>query len=168
MCVVSLLARSSKTILTNPQGGAAASKTTGTDNVPGATRSGDIGGSTYNETLTMYLAHPDILTYTIHGRPWTYAAANFGPVHFVEYAETMRFESICGGKATYIDLITYTCSDDQTLAYNAWYMFHMGTFEGLSVMLGATVLAGDCPSAYPLSVNWPVAKIGSRRISIRC
>ncbi|KAJ6534593.1 hypothetical protein DFH09DRAFT_1325221 [Mycena vulgaris] len=43
--------------------------TTGTDNIPGATRSGIFDGSRFNETLTMYFAHPDVLTYTWHGQP---------------------------------------------------------------------------------------------------
>ncbi|KAJ7464583.1 hypothetical protein FB451DRAFT_1403253 [Mycena latifolia] len=88
-------------------GGVAVSKTTGTDNVPGATRGGTVGGGTVNETLTTYFVHPDALPYTYHGRPWTYSAPNQRPLHFAGYAETIRFESICGGKATYIDFISY-------------------------------------------------------------
>jgi hypothetical protein len=57
----------------------------------------------------------------------------------------MRFESICGGKATYIDIITHTCSNHQTLAYSGWYTFHESVFPGLAATLGATIMAGDCP-----------------------
>ncbi|KAJ7918669.1 hypothetical protein B0H13DRAFT_2435201 [Mycena leptocephala] len=119
--------------------------TTGIDNVPGATRAGVVGNSTFNETLTMYSMYPDALIYSYHGQPITYVLPNVPPAHFYGYAETMRFESICGGKATYIDLLSYMCSNDQVAAYNLWYLDHMSTFEGMAANLGATVLAGDCP-----------------------
>ncbi|KAJ6570534.1 hypothetical protein DFH09DRAFT_1313131 [Mycena vulgaris] len=47
-----------------------ASKMTGTDNVPGATCGGNSTGSWYTDTLAAYLAHPDVLEYTIHGDPF--------------------------------------------------------------------------------------------------
>ncbi|KAJ7509769.1 hypothetical protein B0H11DRAFT_1901158 [Mycena galericulata] len=126
-------------------GGVPANVTTGTVNVPGATRGGPYYGGTFNETLTMYLTHPDVLNYTIHGKPVTFLTPNRAPIHFDGYAETMRFESICGGRATYIDLITYICSEDQATAYDVWYTLHMVTFEGLAAKIGALVLPGDCP-----------------------
>ncbi|KAJ7464580.1 hypothetical protein FB451DRAFT_1370315 [Mycena latifolia] len=125
-------------------GGVSPSKTTGTDNVPGATRGGEVGGGAVNETLTMFLARPDALSYTFHGSPWTGTLSNGRPLHLALYAETKRFESICGGTATYIDFLTYLCSDDRTAAYNLWYTAHMKAVQGLAVTLGATVLAGDC------------------------
>ncbi|KAJ6570528.1 hypothetical protein DFH09DRAFT_1362658 [Mycena vulgaris] len=124
--------------------GAPATNTTGIDNVPGATRSGSFGGSTFHETLTMYFAGPDVLMSTVHGKPWINVAPNQTPLQFGDYVETIRFQSICGGKATYIDVISYLCSDDQTAAYNLTYTDHMVYFETLAANIGATVLAGDC------------------------
>ncbi|KAJ7117581.1 hypothetical protein C8R44DRAFT_791042 [Mycena epipterygia] len=123
------------------------SNTTGTDNVPGATRAGYFVGH-FNETLTAYLLRPDELSYTYHGRPYTFAAPNRRPIYFPRYAETLRFMSICGGRATFIDVNTYLCSDDQIAAHDVWYSTHMTTFKGLAVKVGATVLAGDCPRAW--------------------
>ncbi|KAJ7698974.1 hypothetical protein B0H17DRAFT_1129519 [Mycena rosella] len=122
-------------------GGAIVSSTTGTDKIPGATRSGNLGG-TFDETLTAYDTRPDALIFTYHGQ----YTLNQQPRNPMRYTETTRFESICGGKATYIDIITYVCSDDQIAAYNVWYTLHMSAFQGLAATLGATVLAGDCPS----------------------
>ncbi|KAJ7870519.1 hypothetical protein B0H13DRAFT_2061679, partial [Mycena leptocephala] len=124
-------------------------KTAGTDNVPGATRAGTFGGSPFNETLTMYLGRPDAMSYTIHGNlPLTIAQPKRRPLHVVSYAETKRFESICSGEATYIDLITYLCSDDQTAAYGLFYNVHMTTLQNLASTIGTTVLAGDCPANF--------------------
>ncbi|KAJ6456100.1 hypothetical protein C8R45DRAFT_943767 [Mycena sanguinolenta] len=70
--------------------------TTGTDNVPGATRSGTYGGSPYSDTLTMYTAHPDALVFSYRStEPITYPA-----LRIYAYAETTQFASICGGEAT--------------------------------------------------------------------
>ncbi|KAJ6549036.1 hypothetical protein DFH09DRAFT_1039512 [Mycena vulgaris] len=119
--------------------------TMGTDNVPGATRAGLFGGSPFNETLTMYLGRSDVMSYTIHGNfPLTILGPK-RPLHVASYAETKRFESICGGEATYIDLITYLCTDDQPAAYGFFYNVHMTTFQNLAARIGTTVLAGDCP-----------------------
>ncbi|KAJ6534595.1 hypothetical protein DFH09DRAFT_1180112 [Mycena vulgaris] len=134
--------------------GAAAPNNTGTDNVPGATRAGDFGGA-FNETLTAYSLHPDAFSFTLHGAPWTYTApapqaSNLkrpGPLHFAGYAETLRFESICDGRATYIDAITYLCADDKAAAYDLWYNLHLAVFPPLAARVGAKVLAGDCPGA---------------------
>ncbi|KAF7356291.1 hypothetical protein MVEN_00961000 [Mycena venus] len=123
---------------------------TGTNNVPGATRSGvvpvgDNPNNAFNDTLTMYSMHHDSLEYTYRGQPVKFVLPNQRPAHYYSYAETMRFQSICDGEASYIDLLSYLCADDQIAAYNLWYMLHMSTFEGLAASLGATVLAGDCP-----------------------
>ncbi|KAJ7245971.1 hypothetical protein C8J57DRAFT_1476237 [Mycena rebaudengoi] len=111
--------------------------TTGMDNVPGATRAGLFGGTPFNETLTTYDTRPDALLYTIHG-----ALRDF---NIVSSAETKRFQSICSGKATYIDVITYLCSDDQTAAYDLFYNIHTTAFQNLAAIIRTTVLAGDCP-----------------------
>ncbi|KAJ7800340.1 hypothetical protein B0H13DRAFT_2164827, partial [Mycena leptocephala] len=103
-------------------GDATINKTTGTDNVPGATRTGSFGGSPFNETLTMYQGRSD--------------APKQRPLHVVNYAETKRFESICSGKATYIDFITYLCTDDQAAAYGLFYNVHMTTLQNLAPPLG--------------------------------
>ncbi|KAJ6534601.1 hypothetical protein DFH09DRAFT_1284116 [Mycena vulgaris] len=137
-------------------GDAAVSRTTGTDNVPGATRGGAFGGGPFNETLTMYLARPDAVSYTIHGERWDYAPPNLPPLHLASYAETKRFESICGGRATYINLITYLCSDDPPAAYSLFYTVHMETVQRLARTVGAKVLAGDCP----VLVDSPIAVTG--------
>ncbi|KAJ7805387.1 hypothetical protein B0H14DRAFT_3771634 [Mycena olivaceomarginata] len=68
-----------------------------------------------------------------------------GAIHVTAYAETMRFEGICSGKATYIDVITYLCSNDSIAVYDATYTAHMVSFQGLATSVGATVMAGDCP-----------------------
>ncbi|KAJ7181042.1 hypothetical protein C8R46DRAFT_1187277 [Mycena filopes] len=130
-------------------GGDPATIVTGTDNVPGATRFGPLnnGSSSFNETLTMYTVDKSGgLSYTLHGLPGvTYALSGYEGVKFGAYAETMRFESICAGRATYIDLITYVCSNDTAGAYQLWYTEHMVTFPALAAGFGATVMAGDCP-----------------------
>ncbi|KAF8216918.1 hypothetical protein K438DRAFT_1953805 [Mycena galopus ATCC 62051] len=126
--------------------GTIVTNTTGTDNVPGATRSGPFAGATaYNETLTMYHRRSDGLMYSFHGKGLTYSPPNQRPYRFDGYAETMRLESICDGSATYIDLITYLCSNDSTAAYDLWYTIHMSTFQTMAAKIGAPVLAGDCP-----------------------
>ncbi|KAJ7500774.1 hypothetical protein B0H11DRAFT_2189195 [Mycena galericulata] len=130
-----------------------AGSTTGTDNVPGAIRGGFWRGGTYNETLSSYIACPDALEYTIHGKPWTYAAPGGMHLRLERYAETMRFESICGGKATHIDIVSYWCSDKPIVAYNDWNTAHMIVFPQLAASLGASILPGDCPRAY-FTTKW--------------
>ncbi|KAJ6527754.1 hypothetical protein B0H19DRAFT_1275108 [Mycena capillaripes] len=116
--------------------------TTGTDNVLGATRAGWFGGTPFNETLTAYDTRPDALLFTIHGNlPLALEAFNI-----VGSAETKRFQIICSGKATYIDVLTYLCSDDQTAAYDLFYNIHTTGFQNLAAIIGMTVLAGDCPT----------------------
>ncbi|KAJ6542356.1 hypothetical protein DFH09DRAFT_1089175 [Mycena vulgaris] len=146
-------------------GGATVTKTTGTDNVPGATRAGVFGGANYNETLTAYSAGADAMSYTIHGNlPLTLAQVNQPTLHVASYAETKRFESICDGKATYIDFITYMCTDNQITGYSAFYNVHVTTLENLASTIGATVLAGDCEGAWyrlrghpqPLMYRWHI------------
>ncbi|KAF7349929.1 hypothetical protein MVEN_01293600 [Mycena venus] len=121
---------------------------TGTDNVPGATRAGFYSGGWFNETLTAYISHSDTLEYTFHGQEAAYIAPTGDKSLFFGYTETMRIESICDGQATYIDLITYMCSDNQTLGYSSWYNLHMVTFEVLAANVSALVMAGDCPCAF--------------------
>ncbi|KAJ6534613.1 hypothetical protein DFH09DRAFT_1091941 [Mycena vulgaris] len=79
---------------THFQGDAAVSRTTGTDNVPGATRGGAFDGGPFNETLTMYLARPDAVSYTIHGERWDYAPPNLRPLHLANYAETKTIQRL--------------------------------------------------------------------------
>ncbi|KAJ6549080.1 hypothetical protein DFH09DRAFT_1281536 [Mycena vulgaris] len=127
------------------KGGATVTGTAGTDNVPGATRAGVFGGAPFNETLTAYSTRSDGMAYTMHGiMPLSIAVGNPRPLRVASYAETKRFQSICGGKATYIDLITWLCSDDQITAYSAFYNTHMSTVQNLAATIGTTVLAGDC------------------------
>ncbi|KAJ7828259.1 hypothetical protein B0H14DRAFT_3873374 [Mycena olivaceomarginata] len=127
--------------------GTVISNTTGTDGVPGATRSGVFGGAPFNETLTMYdRPHLGTFAYSFHGDALTYSPPNKSAVHFDGYAETMRLEGICNGRATYIDIISYLCSNDSIAAYDIWYALHMYSFQGMAASLGATVMAGDCPS----------------------
>ncbi|KAF7356275.1 hypothetical protein MVEN_00959300 [Mycena venus] len=113
--------------------------TTGTDNVPGATRSGLSGGGVFNETLMMYSMHHDSLVYTFHGQAVTYSLPNQNPLHFDGYAETMRLKSICNGQATYIDFITYLCSNESTAAYDVWYTAHMFALQEVTAGLGAKI-----------------------------
>ncbi|KAF7370291.1 hypothetical protein MSAN_00660400 [Mycena sanguinolenta] len=127
-------------------GGTVVSSTTGTDNVPGATRSGPFAGGIYNETLTAIEKRPDALLFSYHGKGFTFTPGpSYPALRWDGYTETMRFESICGGKATYIDVLTYTCSNNQRLTYTAWSILHTSSFDGLAQSFGATILAGDCP-----------------------
>ncbi|KAJ7849282.1 hypothetical protein B0H13DRAFT_2361302 [Mycena leptocephala] len=116
--------------------------TTGADNIPGATRAGVFGGTPFNETLTAYDTRPDALFFTVHGN----LPLALGAFNIVGSAETKRFQSICSGKATYIDVLTYLCSDDQTATYDLFYNIHTTAFQNLAVTIGTTVLAGDCPT----------------------
>ncbi|KAF7370288.1 hypothetical protein MSAN_00660100 [Mycena sanguinolenta] len=125
---------------------AAVTSTTGTDNVPGATRSGTLAGAIFNQTLTAMDKRPDALIFSYHGNGSTFARRGYPVLTLDGYSETMRFESICGGKATYIDVLTYVCSDNQPLAYSAWSKLHTSTFDGLAMTFGATVLAGRLSS----------------------
>ncbi|KAJ7796724.1 hypothetical protein B0H14DRAFT_2913813 [Mycena olivaceomarginata] len=118
--------------------------TTGTYNVPGATRTGPFAGAIYNETLTMYSKHADTLTLSYYGQPLTIVPTAGPPLKFGHYVETLQFKSICGGTATYIDALTYTCSDNPVAAYDVWYTAHMAGLPGLAAKIGAPVLAGDC------------------------
>ncbi|KAF8186119.1 hypothetical protein K438DRAFT_1723285 [Mycena galopus ATCC 62051] len=129
------------------EGGCPATVTTGTDNVPGATRGGLCLGGTFNDTLTMYSAHSDALSYTYHGAPYTFTSPGQPQMHWDAYAETMRFESICGGQATYVDFISYICSEDQIATYTGWSELHALSMQAIAGAIGASILAGDCPAA---------------------
>nr|GAT56994.1 predicted protein [Mycena chlorophos] len=124
-------------------------ETKGKDNVPGAMRSGPSdpeGTAIYNETLLEYIYHPDsMLQYSFSGAATSFAAGpSVKATHFHGYAEMMRLQSVCGGKATYIDLITWLCSDDQAAAYDIWNSAHLVSFSGIAGSVGATVMPGDC------------------------
>jgi hypothetical protein len=80
------------------------SNTTGTDGVPGATRSGFYGETLFHETLTMYSLDPDALAYSLRGEGLIYVPPDQPAVHINVYTETMRIESICSGAATYINI----------------------------------------------------------------
>ncbi|KAJ7625589.1 hypothetical protein FB45DRAFT_835856 [Roridomyces roridus] len=116
--------------------------TTGMDNVPGATRSGPASAETsFHETLTAFTSYPgDMLEYTYHG-----AATSDNGVDLEGYAETLRFRSICGGKATYMDIVTYFCSRQRIAAYDIFYQGHLVSFPGIATEIGAPVFEGDCP-----------------------
>ncbi|KAJ7066345.1 hypothetical protein C8F01DRAFT_1218460 [Mycena amicta] len=132
-------------------GGVAANITTGKDNVPGATRSGPAGSNVFNETLTAYLHHPgSVLEYSFTGAPASFSLGDGLPsTFFPGYAETMRLQSICSGAATYIDLISWFCSDNQVGAYDIWYTTHLESFGAIKAKIGAMVMAGDCPAVGP-------------------
>ncbi|KAK7012811.1 hypothetical protein R3P38DRAFT_1557187 [Favolaschia claudopus] len=121
--------------------------TTGTDNVPGATRAGIFSGAHYNETLTMYAKHPDILTWSYYGAPITFTLPGEPTLVSFGYTETFRIQSICNGQATYIDVLTQSCSGNQIDNYNIWYTFHDSVFPKIAATFGAPVLAGDCPDS---------------------
>jgi hypothetical protein len=123
--------------------------TTGTDNVPGATRAG-VFGEPFIETLTMFDAPPGALRFTFFGpgpKPVTFTPPGEKSIRFDYWAETQRYESICGGEATYIDVITYLCSNRPRAAYDLWYRIHDATFDAMSAKVGAKVFTGDCPRA---------------------
>jgi hypothetical protein len=115
------------------------------DNVPGATRAGHWRGSAFNETLTMYSKHMDAYIFSFHGQGLTLAPPNEPAVTWESYVDTISFQSICSGKATHIDILTYICSDNPIPTYDFSYTLHMSTFEGMAAGLAAPVLAGDCP-----------------------
>ncbi|KAJ7181048.1 hypothetical protein C8R46DRAFT_1071306 [Mycena filopes] len=128
-------------------GGAVVSNTTGTDNVPGATRAGNLDGDFF-ETLTAYSSGPAHLEYSYRGAPYTFTMPNStapSNVQFSSYGETFRFEGICSGRATYIDVITYMCSVDQTAGYDWWFGGHQGIFSAVAERVGATEFMGNCP-----------------------
>ncbi|KAF8195344.1 hypothetical protein K438DRAFT_1968653 [Mycena galopus ATCC 62051] len=129
------------------EGGCPATVTTGTDNVPGATRAGPCLGGTFKDTLTMYSVHPDAFSYTYHGGPLTFTPPGQPLMHWDAYAETIRFESICGGQATYVDFISHVCSKDQIATYTEWSNLHAVSIQGIAGAIGAPILAGDCPGA---------------------
>ncbi|KAK6983966.1 hypothetical protein R3P38DRAFT_2744756, partial [Favolaschia claudopus] len=127
--------------------GTIVSNTTGIDNVPGATRAGDVGGIHFNETLTMYTSHADALAYAYHGKGFTASGqgVNFGSsVKLYSYTEAFRFESICGGQATLIDARAYACSNNPIAAYDSWTVLHDLTFTALAGRVKAPVFTGDC------------------------
>jgi hypothetical protein len=132
------------------QAGTVITSTTGTDNVPGATRAGVFGDSSFNETLAMFDAPSGALRFTYVGpgpKPVTYTPPGEKSIRFYYFAETHRYESICGGKATYIDVITYACSNHPRAAYDFWYRLHDTAFGAISAKVGAKVFTGDCPRA---------------------
>ncbi|KAJ7359957.1 hypothetical protein DFH08DRAFT_801713 [Mycena albidolilacea] len=92
--------------------------------------------------MTVYSMHLDAFMYSesFHGAPYVYHAQ-----HVTAYAKMICFEGICSGKATYIDVITYLCSNDSIAVYDATYTTHTVSFQGLATSVGATVLAGDWP-----------------------
>jgi hypothetical protein len=68
-------------------------------------------------------------------------------MHWDAYTETMRFESICGGQATYVDFLSYICSADQIATYTGWSELHVVSMQAIAGAIGAPILAGDCPGA---------------------
>ncbi|KAF8216924.1 hypothetical protein K438DRAFT_1798030, partial [Mycena galopus ATCC 62051] len=73
--------------------------TTGTNNIPDATRSGPYAGGTYSETLPQYYHYQrtDALVFSYHGQPFSLETSQGVAFRFGGYSKTMRFESICGG-----------------------------------------------------------------------
>ncbi|KAJ7289367.1 hypothetical protein C8J57DRAFT_1046448 [Mycena rebaudengoi] len=127
--------------------------TTGTDNIPGATRVGPFDPfrpELFNETLTMYETGPGLLqwTFTGPGATLTYPSRTGEVIRFQYYAESQRYESICGGTATYIHAMTHICSDNPSLAYDLFYRLHQGAFNGfdaISARVNTKAFTGDCP-----------------------
>ncbi|KAJ7312513.1 hypothetical protein DFH08DRAFT_973582 [Mycena albidolilacea] len=101
--------------------------TTGTDNVPGTTRS--------SETLTVYSMHSDTLALLYHRKTFKPTSAKMPALLFGLYTEAIRFESNCGGTATYIGVLTDTCSDNPVAVYDTWYTVR--AMEEEEDMLGA-------------------------------
>ncbi|KAJ7181041.1 hypothetical protein C8R46DRAFT_1211326 [Mycena filopes] len=135
-----------KSFYDNSWYGAVVNSTTGTDNVVGATRAGNANGD-FNETLTAYSLQPSALEYTYLGAPYTYTPTNStaATVHYASYAETLRVESVCDGRATYLDIIEYLCSAEQVPGYDLGFLAHEIVFPALAARVGATAMDGDCP-----------------------
>ncbi|KAJ7250353.1 hypothetical protein C8J57DRAFT_1667967 [Mycena rebaudengoi] len=127
--------------------GTVITNTTGKDNVPGATRLVVWGGIVFTETLVMHSASPDGLISTMYSVPLTHppTGKHKSKIMFANYGETQRYQSICGGRATYIDVLTYMCSDNPRAAYDLWYRVHQTTFDTLSARFGVNVFMGNCP-----------------------
>ncbi|KAJ7458868.1 hypothetical protein FB451DRAFT_1272720 [Mycena latifolia] len=126
-------------------GGVLPNNTTGQDNVVGASRSSNYFGGVFNETLTMILERPDAYSYTYHGVPFPVAFPNQPVVQFYNYAETLRVLSICSGKATYIDFVTYLCTDNPIHAYNLLETeLHQAAVQAVAQTANATIMPGDC------------------------
>ncbi|KAF7352045.1 hypothetical protein MVEN_01167000 [Mycena venus] len=128
--------------------------TTGTNNIPGATRVGPFDPLSkdplFNETLTVYDVGPGTLrfTFTGPGAPLTYHSRTGEVITFHYYAETQHYESICGGTATYLHATTHICSDNPALAYDLFCRLHQGTFHGydaLPARVKEKTFTGDCP-----------------------
>ncbi|KAJ7835758.1 hypothetical protein B0H14DRAFT_3706371 [Mycena olivaceomarginata] len=125
--------------------GTVITNTTGTDNLPGAARSGPFGGATYNETLSFYRKRSDLLTWSYLGKGLTFTLPGHPTLTSLWLQRDVRIQSICGGQATYIDVLTFSCSDNQIANYDIWYTFHNSVFQEMAANLRAPVLAGDCP-----------------------
>ncbi|KAJ6620635.1 hypothetical protein B0H10DRAFT_1067362 [Mycena sp. CBHHK59/15] len=126
-------------------GGADVMNTTGTDNVPGATRAGTFDGEPFNETLTAYEAGAGALEFTYFGLPAAYVLPNGDHLRFSYYAETHRYESICEGTSTFIDQVTWWCSNAPRDSFDLWVRLHTVTFDNMATTVGARVFTGDCP-----------------------
>jgi hypothetical protein len=116
------------------------SNTTGTDGVPGATRSGFYGKTPFHETLTMYSLDPDALEYSFRGEGLIYVPPDQPAEHIDGYTETMRIESICSGAVTYINIGSYLCSNDSAPAYDLSYTLQTVAFQGIAARIHATVM----------------------------
>ncbi|KAJ7097106.1 hypothetical protein B0H15DRAFT_31723 [Mycena belliarum] len=135
-------------------GGVATDIATGPDNTPGSSRSGVYFGGRFNETLTMILDRPDSFSYTYHGVEFPVAIPGRPKVIFYKYAETMRVHSICGGRATYMDLVTSLCTDNPEHAYDLLHTYlHDLTFHQLAANVNATAMYGDCLRDKPQTVS---------------
>ncbi|KAJ7086791.1 hypothetical protein B0H15DRAFT_734943, partial [Mycena belliarum] len=125
-------------------GGVPANSTTGTDNTVGASRSAVYFGGVFNETLTMILQRPDAYSYTYHGVPFLVALPGQPAVQFYNYAETLRVLSICSGAATYVDFVTYLCTNNPVHAYDLLETdLHQLTMAAVAQQANATVMSGD-------------------------
>jgi hypothetical protein len=93
----------------------------------------------------MYSRHKDSQVFAYHGSATTFKLPNGPLLRFRNYAETMSIWSICDGRATYIEFLTWLCTDSHVLAYAVLNAAHTAAVEGMAAKFGAMVLPGDCP-----------------------
>ncbi|CAK5267242.1 unnamed protein product [Mycena citricolor] len=131
--------------------------TSGTDNVPGATRSGVFASddphlryaANFTETLTHYAFRPGSFLHMSFRAVVSIGSLDAGTLHQDTYSETVRFESVCAGHATYITFLARTCAQSQSGAYDFAYGTHLAAALGLKATVGAAIMSGDCPVFTP-------------------
>jgi len=120
--------------------------TNGTDNTPGATRSGNFGGTPFTERLVGYTRSPNrlLIQYVLNSGPVTFPTTP-KPVDASSYFEEYTVSSICAGTGTYVTLTASYCTKTLTGSYNLYVTFRREVMATLANTLGAQLFDGSCP-----------------------